>query len=95
MGWGSHDLKFLCCKICVIIPVINLVTNSCDGDVYECIKQSTKDGSQFTVYLFIPHTELHIFCNIFSNLVNVALGFYIYYIGIMMSIQGRIFITLF
>lgn len=34
MGWGSHDLKFLCCKICVIIPVINLVTNSCDGDVY-------------------------------------------------------------
>lgn len=30
------------------------------------------------MYLFIPHTELHIFCNIFSNLVNVALGFYIY-----------------
>lgn len=95
MGWGSHDLKFLCCKICY---------HSCYKFghkfmwwwcIYECIKQSTKDGSQFTVYLFIPHTELHIFCNIFSNLVNVALGFYIYYIGIMMSIQGRIFITLF
>lgn len=34
MGWGFYDFKFFCCKICVIIFVINLVINLCDGDVY-------------------------------------------------------------